>query len=277
MAIRTARELVRDARALVSRPVLSGALAAGSISADQCKALAVLGDAASDDAMLESLPFWSYSELEREARKEAARNLEKKDGGTYLRMEHTSDERFLRGEFQLHPKDGAALIAAIDARIPAGTALRDFDRASAVALVELAKGASQTSERPIVLVDDDVAELSSGGVVGAETAELLACDATIQTEGKTTGTIPAATRRKVEARDGGRCTFPSCGKDVFLECHHLVHRANGGSNDTSNLQLVCWIHHALIHEGGWSLRGAAPNAVWIRPDGTPFDPRPPDP
>ena len=277
MSIRTARELVRDAEALAPRPALSGALASGAISIDQCKALVVLGDADSDDAALESLPFWSYGELEREARRQRARALEKKDSGTYLRMEPTHDERFLRGEFQLNPLDGAALIAAIDARIPDGTSLRDLDGASAVALVELAKGAPGAAERPIVLVDGDVAELSSGAIVGPATADLLTCDATIQTQSGTRSAIPAATRRKVEARDGRKCTFPGCEKDVFLDCHHIVHRANGGSNDASNLQLVCWIHHALIHKGGWSLRGAAADAVWVRPDGSPFDPRPPDP
>ncbi len=155
MSIRTARELVREAEALKDRPVLRDAFASGSISVDQCKALTTLGDAESDEAMLESLPFWSYSELEREARKQKARELERSDGGTYLRMEHTSDERFLRGAFRLHPEDGAALIAAIDARIPSGIALRDCERASAVALVELAKGSGAVpQQRPVVLVDD---------------------------------------------------------------------------------------------------------------------------
>ncbi len=273
ISARSARELVRDATALMTRPVLKEAFASGSISTDQCKALVVLGDEASDDALLESLPFWSYSELEREARKERARELERKDGGTYLRMEHTRDERFLKGEFQLHPADGAALIAAIDARIPAGTALRDYDAASATALVELAKRSGDVpQQRPVVLVDDGVGELSSGGVVGMQTVERLSCDAAIQSADTTRAAVPPATRRKVEARDGGRCTFPSCEHDVFLECHHIVRRVNGGSNDASNLQLVCWKHHALIHEGGWSIEGEA-GQRWVRPDGTPFEPR----
>ncbi len=264
--------------ALKDRPVLSEAFASGSISVDQCKALTTLGDAESDEAMLESLPFWSYSELEREARKHRARELERKDGGTYLRVEHTPDERFVKGAFQLHPEDGAALIAAIDARIPAGTALRDYDAASALALVELAKGAGGVpQQRPVVLVDDGAGELSAGGVVGPQTVERMSCDAAIQGADATRPAVPAATRRKVEARDGGRCTFPSCEHDVFLECHHIVHRARGGSNDASNLQLVCWKHHALIHEGGWSITGdAGPRCTWVRPDGTPFEPRAPD-
>jgi hypothetical protein len=275
MSVSTTRKLVREAATLVSRPALTDALASGAISGDQCNALMVIGDAESDEAWLESLPFWSYGELEREARKKTARELERKDGGTYLRMAHTRDERFLRGEFQVYPEDGAALIAAIDARIPPRTALRDYDTASAVALVELAKGSGDVArQRPIVLVSDDVAELSSGGFVGAGTAERLACDATIQTADATRVAVPVATRRKVEARDAGTCTFPGCHNDVFLECHHIVHRAKGGSNDASNLQLVCWKHHTLIHEGGWSIRGEAGHrSTWVRPDGTAFQPR----
>jgi hypothetical protein len=274
---RSARELVREAEAMTKRPALAAALASGSISTDQSKALTVLcREGTDDDALwLESLPFWSLSELEREARKQTARDLERKDGGTYLRMQHTADERFLKGEFQLYPEDGAVLIAAIDARVASGTPLRDYDAASAVALVDLAKGgAGSQAQRPVVLAEDGVGALSSGGFVGAETVERLSCDAAIQAAGVTRAAIPAATRRKVEARDGGRCTFPGCEHDVFLDCHHIVHRAKGGSNDASNLQLLCWKHHALIHEGGWSLRGeAGRRCTWVRPDGTLFQSR----
>jgi hypothetical protein len=276
MSARSARELVREAKALAQRPALVSALSTGSISADQCKALSTVSDAEADEAWLEALPFWSYAELEREARKQTARELELKDGGTYLRMEHTRDERFLRGEFQLHPEDGAIVMAALDAQIPAGTALREYDSASAVALVELAKGSiGAAASRPTVLVVDDVAELSSGGVVATRTVERLACDANIQSGvSPATAAVPASTRRAVEARDGHRCTFPGCERDVFLQCHHIVHRVQGGSNELTNLQLVCGKHHKLIHEGGWSLRGpAGPRCTWVRPDGTPFEPR----
>src|SRR5690349_16626561 len=76
---RTARELVRDAEAL--RPELGDALAAGGISIDQFKALTVVSDEANDGSWLELLPFWSMPELEREARKTIARELEKTDDG----------------------------------------------------------------------------------------------------------------------------------------------------------------------------------------------------
>jgi hypothetical protein len=253
-----------------------------------------------DDAevWLETLPFWSYPELEHEARKQTARELERRDGGTYFRMTHTPDERFIRGEFQLHPEDGAAVQSAVESLVPKGTALRDWDRASAVALVELAKGSVTTPTTVLLSVSGDalagkpavdaVATLGRGGskgFVGIETAQRLSCDArtqilTTDNDGKINGlgrtsrTIPPALRRAVEERDGGRCTFPGCERDIYLECHHIVHVAQGGPTELWNLQLTCWTHHTLIHEGGWSLQGeTGPHITWVRPDGTPFEPR----
>lgn len=305
MSIRDAKELVRDATAVAARPALSSALAAGRISTSQCKALTVLCEEGTDDAevWLERLPFWTIHELEREARKKTACELERKDGGVYMRTSHTSDERYLRGQFQLHPEDGATLIGAVDALVAAGTPLRDWDRASAFALVELAKGslaAKGSADRPTVLLSvsqdvlagkpgtDAVASLGtggSGGFVGAETARRLSCDARTQilytdahgqiTDlGRTSRNISPALRRAVEERDGGICTFPGCERDTFLECHHIIHFADGGPTVLWNLVLACWTHHTLIHEGGWSLTGeAGPNITWLRPDGTPFEPR----
>jgi len=300
---RSARELVRDARALVARPALSDALASGSISIDQYKALTVLCEEGTDDdeVWLEALPFWSLSDLEREARKKVAAELERRDDGVYLRMRHTRDERYMRGEFQLHPEDGAAVLGAIESRVPVGTALRDWDRASAFALVEMAKGGvvSGSADRPTVLLSvsrdalagkpgsDTVASIGTGpsrGYVPIETARRLTCDArtqplflddgTITGFARTSRDISPAMRRAVMERDGGVCTFPACGRAAFLECHHIIHVADQGPTELWNLQLVCWTHHTLLHEGGFSLGGeAGPNITWIRPDGSPLEPR----
>ncbi len=309
--ITTARQLVRDAEDVSARPPLGEALAKAEISGDQCKALTVLCEEGSDDAdrWLESLPAWPYPELRREARKAKARELERRDDGVYLRMRHTDDERYLRGEFQLHPEDGATVMSAVEARIPHGTPLRGWDRAAAQGLVELAMGTepTNTSDRATVLVNVDhtslqtrpwpkdgapeapamrqVASLNSGGLVGIDSALRMACDGRIQAlvssiDGTITGigttsrTVPRRIRRAVERRDGGICTFPGCLRDRYLECHHITHVRDGGPTDISNLQLVCWIHHELLHEGGWTLDGpAGPHITWIRPDGTPHEPR----
>jgi hypothetical protein len=92
--------------------------------------------------------------------------------------------------------------------------------------------------------------------------------------GRTASAISPALRRAITERDGGMCTFPGCERDGFLECHHIIHRADGGQTVLPNLLLVCWTHHNLVHEHNWSLRGeAGPHITWVRPDGAPFEPR----
>jgi 5-methylcytosine-specific restriction endonuclease McrA len=60
--------------------------------------------------------------------------------------------------------------------------------------------------------------------------------------------IPAAVKREVWQRDGGRCVFAGghgfCGETAFLEYHHVVPFAAGGPTDVGNLQLRCRAHNA---------------------------------
>jgi 5-methylcytosine-specific restriction endonuclease McrA len=46
-------------------------------------------------------------------------------------------------------------------------------------------------------------------------------------------------------RDGGVCTV--CQSDEALECHHICHLANGGSNSVDNLTVLCRTHHLEAH------------------------------
>ncbi len=58
---------------------------------------------------------------------------------------------------------------------------------------------------------------------------------------------PAAVRRAVWARDGGRCAFVGvdgrCGERGRLEFHHVVPFAAGGATTIDNLQLRCRAHN----------------------------------
>ncbi len=40
---------------------------------------------------------------------------------------------------------------------------------------------------------------------------------------------------------------------LWIDGHHLVHWAEGGSTALENLVLLCHRHHRLVHEGGWQL------------------------
>jgi len=109
-------------------------------------------------------------------------------------------------------------------------------------------------------------ELDGHGRVSAETSRRLACDCSVvhwhETAsgdalniGRKSRSIPPATRRALQRRDGG-CRFPGCTCSRFVDAHHVVHWADGGETDMDNLVLLCRRHHRLVHEGGFGLRRA---------------------
>jgi 5-methylcytosine-specific restriction endonuclease McrA len=65
--------------------------------------------------------------------------------------------------------------------------------------------------------------------------------------------IPAAVRRVVHERDGGRCTYETkhgrrCTKRHDLEIHHKRPYGKRGIHSPKNLALMCAPHNALMAE-----------------------------
>jgi 5-methylcytosine-specific restriction endonuclease McrA len=65
--------------------------------------------------------------------------------------------------------------------------------------------------------------------------------------------IPAAVRRFVEKRDGGRCSYRDrhgrrCSKRHDLEFHHRKPFGRGGDHSPANVALACETHNALLAE-----------------------------
>src|SRR5438067_799083 len=106
-------------------------------------------------------------------------------------------------------------------------------------------------------------ELEGGGTVPAETVQRYACDSAIS---RITGqgelehelnhaarTLPASTRRALEARDR-HCVYPGCTRPLtWCDGHHLVWWTRGGATALPNLALLCRPHHRMVHEEGWQL------------------------
>jgi hypothetical protein len=83
-------------------------------------------------------------------------------------------------------------------------------------------------------------------------------DGTPLDAGRRRRTTTAALRRALQRRDRS-CTFPGCHATRHLHAHHVVHWADGGPTDLSNLVLICGFHHRFVHAAGWSIE--------VRPDG----------
>ena len=106
-------------------------------------------------------------------------------------------------------------------------------------------------------------ELEDGGTVPAETVQRYACDSAIsritgQGElehelNRASRTLPAPTRRALEARDR-HCVFPGCTRPLnWCDGHHMVWWTRGGETALPNLALLCRPHHRMVHEENWRL------------------------
>jgi hypothetical protein len=196
--------------------------------------------------------------------------------------------------------DGEAIRAAVAAEHErlwraekaSGGLTRTAAQRRAAALAEVIRRATGNERgRPTIAVTIGLDVLTGGAGTGrvdatgqpvsAETARRLACDARIVPVvlgsaavpidiGRAARTITAALRRALTLRDR-RCVFPGCDRPPgWCDGHHIVHWADGGPTDMSNLAMLCDHHHKLMHEGGWSMARAPDGTTltFTRPDGT---------
>jgi hypothetical protein len=123
--------------------------------------------------------------------------------------------------------------------------------------------------RTYVHLDTEGAWLTGQPRLPAHLASKLTCDGILQPVWHTQGApvnvgraqriVPSRTRRLVEDRDRG-CRYPGCATTTHVECHHLVHWADGGSTDTANLACLCTFHHDTHHSGEFTVEGDADRA-----------------
>ncbi len=111
--------------------------------------------------------------------------------------------------------------------------------------------------------------IEAGPALSAETARRICCDAPTVTlveddsgqpldVGRKTRRVTAALHRALKARDE-TCQFPGCEATARLTAHHLEHWATGGATNKDNLVMLCGVHHWYVHEGGFEVRGRAPD------------------
>ncbi len=186
-------------------------------------------------------------------------------------------------QLMLDPAGAAALEAAIgplSAPVPGPDGERD-PRSPQLrrgqALIEVCRRATSAGDRPpsgvkttlmlTMSYDDLAARVGAATVVGSaqggsliapETARRLACDANviptvlgsrgeILDQGRSTRLATTGQLAALWLRDAG-CSFPGCTTPAhWCDAHHLVHWADGGTSDLTNLALLCGRHHSVVH------------------------------
>jgi hypothetical protein len=217
-----------------------------------------------------------------EHRVDAAGALAEANRAYQRRYFHIGEPRdgIVRLDGVLDAEGGATLRTALQAFMkPVKDDDRTYGQRNADALVELGRQRSGgkrdgAGPRPQLIIRaslDTLAgtkgapagELEGGGTVPAETVQRYACDsAIIRITGQgelehelnhATRTLPASTRRALEARDR-HCVFPGCTRPLtWCDGHHLVWWTRGGATALPNLALLCRPHHRMVHEDGWRL------------------------
>ena len=183
----------------------------------------------------------------------------------------------------LDPVGAAALEAAIgplSAPVPGPDGERD-PRSPQLrrgqALIEVCRRATSAGDRPpagvkttlmLTMSYDDLAgrvgaatvigSAQGGSLIAPETVRRLACDANviptvlgsrgeILDQGRSTRLATPGQLAALWLRDSG-CTFPGCTTPAhWCDAHHLVHWADGGKTDLTNLALLCGRHHSVAH------------------------------
>ena len=283
----TAKEWVRVAKALEQLPRVREAFAEGTLSWDQVRHATVFVEPEDDEDAARDLPGLTAAQIEQRAKFHRVR--ERRDANEANRFRSISwrkdaDTGGYRYRGFLPADEGAIVNAALEQRAermgkdPVTGLWDPLDRRCADALVELARDDIAENPGPdpsvvVVHVDSEVVDGTAEGngsidgiPIPVDSVRRLLCDSKVEYSvdgpdgtcvgiGRADRQPPRWLRRRCLKRDG-TCRFPGCGRRI-RQVHHIHHWTDGGVTDTCNLAGLCWEHHHLVHEGGWTIEGNA--------------------
>jgi hypothetical protein len=273
---------------LAARPAFADALAAGAVSKAQATVLsgAVEPSDTEQRQLLDHAAQSSVNELERHV---ARFNLDRSrpTDPVVPAVTITPTTGGVKADVCLDALGGELFTTAVDAAaqklsFDAGTPLsrRRADGLAAICRYFLEHHTAVTHRlgRPHVVVVMPVelatnetasgaATVASGAVIDAATARHLACDASVSRLvtgpasepldiGRASRSIPAPMARQLVVEDR-HCRWPGCQSPAWAcEGHHVEWWSSPyrGETKLSNLILLCWHHHHLLHKDrGWQL------------------------
>jgi Domain of unknown function (DUF222) len=294
-----ARRWIAAAHELEALPDLSSSLSSGELGIDKVVELTRFATFESEAGLITWARYVSCAAIRRKADVAVRRSLEEdrqSDRGRFLNWWYVDDGRRLGLEGELPAAQGAVVARALE-RVASGVpampgeedaVFADARRADALVALCSARIAQDADPDRATLVvhariedlaqDEGVVEIEGGPAVPAETARRLACNARVQAViedgrgepfqlGRLSREPSEALMRQLRYRDV-ECRFPGCGARRFTQAHHIVWWGNGGRTDPDNLLLICFFHHKLVHEHGWTVRrGSDGVPEWFLPDG----------
>jgi hypothetical protein len=281
----TAKEWVRAGAALQQLPAIREALASGTLSWDQVAPATVYATPDTDADLANDLPGHTVRQIARLAkdhRVRTRRDAERTQAQTSFRWREDQDRDGCTYSGFLPAAEAARLNATLEreanrAGPDADTGLwAPFPERCAHALVALADQHVADDVDPqgaqvVVHADADVIDgnVDGNGHIGElsvprDSILRLLCDGRVEfnldtPDGRTVGiarisqAVPRWLGRKIARRDG-RCRFPGCDRPIRHR-HHIRWWSQGGATNASNLIGLCWWHHHLVHEGGWTVEG----------------------
>jgi hypothetical protein len=119
------------------------------------------------------------------------------------------------------------------------------------------------------------AKLDTGGKISAGEARRLACQAGIIPVVLDGASVPVDIGREqrfhnkyqricIQVRDGG-CTAENCDRPPgWCECHHEIPWSEGGGTSVEKGRMLCWWHHHLAHDTGYTMTRLANGKVRYR-------------
>jgi len=301
MARSTAMERVRVAHRLKALPQIEAAFRCHDISYSKVRSLTRVATPATEAAYLDRALDRTAAQLDREISRIRNADVDASMPDAWRQIEGRHVSLYVRD-------DGAGVVNAelpgnelevlrqalefVSSELPEVRGQSPQKR-QACALVQMARDAlaGRTAQGKagdhyqVVVHVDETALKGEGGQADlpVETVRRVCCDGSVVPMvtnamgepldvGRKQRTIPPAIKRVIEARDR-TCRFPGCSHERWLDGHHVKHWALGGETKVGNLVHLCHFHHALVHEGGWSMRFTANgDAVYfVRPDGSPLE------
>jgi len=259
-----AGDFIRLARRLESLPMVKEQVASGELGYTKAREISSVADPTNELEWVKVAKEQSRRELEatvRQAKKLASQQRkENPDQGELMpRPASIAPPAIVpvRVGFELTPAQYAryeAMLAKISHRESKADLLLDMVEALLVADKNAPRGAFADPHYQIHIHEcptcaKATVQTPKGEMELTETqAEAAREDAQIHKPGeRNKSTIPPRIRREVLARDRHQCRRKGCNHTRFLEIHHIIPRAAGGTNDPENLVTLCTACHELWH------------------------------